>query len=581
MMKKSILLTIILIASLVQFTDGQNAGIVIYKHFSNGKEVTDEPQLKLEYKNGAARLTSIIEEKNKLADEEIWFDFANAKTYQTVLFKDGRRFTTVDSFASYPKPELTEETIAMVQGYMCRLATVTIRSNHIELWYTTDAGIKGTPGLNLGPELGLVLKVVRNGNYVIEADKVVVGDNANNGDDDSTSLSADITLPQDWGEMVDGPRYRQLVTENNYTTIRVFTDERINFGDTIVNPADDMENITYRYSNGNVLLKKIKLPENIYDNFLFAELVERSSGDAYDRTGSVFIIPAASKSSILGAFKNGLSALPVYKSKNGKNYQGIVTVGDYVTPTELMRFITPFGIGFYNQQVTVSGLKWEDSVIYKMDITDLLPVTQGEVWVGVFIGCYDKGGHTVSLNLQYHPFEIGQNVTSGPGMWIKPVINTVNLMETQGQEYGTVFLDDTLKAEVDIPSGLKELKLRCITTGHGGWDGGDEFNQKMNEIFIDGGRIANFIPWREDCSSYRKYNPATGNFPIGVSSSDFSRSGWCPGAAVNPVDIPIDLSKVKPGHHNIKVFIPMGKPEGTSQSAWNVSAIFIGEYNRK
>ena len=573
MMKNNILLTIILFSALVQFAAAQNSGTVIYKHFSNGKEVTDEPQLKLEYNNGAARLTSIIDEKNKRADEESWFDFANSKTYQTILFKGGRRFTTVDSFVSYPKPELTEETIAIVQGYSCRLATVTIRSNHIELWYTTDAGIKGTPGMNLGPELGLVLKVVRNGNYVIEADKIVVGDNTNDGEHNN------ITLPQDWGEMVDGPRYRQLVTENNYTTIRVFTYERINFGDTIVNPADNIENITYRYSNGNVLLKKIKLPENVYDNFLFAELVERSSGDAYDRTGSVFMIPAGSKSSILDAFKNGLSALPVYKSKNGKQYQGIISCGDYSAPTELMRFITPFGIGFYNQQVTVSGLKWEDSVIYKMDITDLLPAAQGEVWVGVFIGCYDKGGHTVSLDLQYHPFEIGQNVTSGPEMWIKPVINTVNLMETQGQEYGTVFLDDTLKAEVDIPAGLKELKLRYITTGHGGWDGGDEFNQKMNEIFIDGARIAGFIPWREDCPSYRKYNPSSGNFPIGVSSSDFSRSGWCPGAAVNPVDILIDLSKVKPGRHTIKVFIPMGKPEGTSQSAWNVSATLIGTMN--
>jgi hypothetical protein len=157
------------------------------------------------------------------------------------------------------------------------------------------------------------------------------------------------------------------------------------------------------------------------------------------------------------------------------------------------------------------------------------------------------------------------------------VINTVNLMEASGQEYGSVFLDDTLRVKVNIQAGLKSLKLRYISTGHGGWDGGDEFNQKMNEIFIDGRRVYSYIPWRTDCGSYRQYNPSSGNFPIGVSSSDFSRSGWCPGSTANPVDIPIDISKLTPGEHTLSVFIPMGKPEGTSSSSWNVSAVMVGE----
>ncbi len=453
----------------------------------------------------------------------------------------------------------------MVSGYMCRLATVTIRSNHIELWYTEDAGMKGSPALNLGPELGLVLKVIRNGNYEITAESINTVDAVQN------------ELPADLGEIVDLPTYRQKVTENNYITYRIFDREKINFGDTIVNPASDEENITYRYSNGTVLLKKIKLPENLNNHFVFAEISEESNGDAYDRTGSFFIIPTGTKTTFLDALKNGIGVLPVYEGSS-KKYQGIVSTENYSPPLELVRFFTPFGIGKYNSQVTVNGIKWEDSVTYKMDITDLLPALGGEVWVGIFIGCYDKGGHIVSASLKYHPFDLNQPVTTPPKIWIQPIVNTVNIMEMSGQEYGTVFLDDTLRVTSDIPEGLMNLKLRYISTGHGGWDAGDEFNPKTNEIFIDNVRVYSYIPWRSDCASFRKYNPATGNFPIGVSSSDFSRSGWCPGTATNPVDIPLDVSVLKPGKHIIKVFIPMGKPEGTSFSAWNVSAVMIGEF---
>jgi hypothetical protein len=307
---------------------------------------------------------------------------------------------------------------------------------------------------------------------------------------------------------------------------------------------------------------------------LFAELTAYSNGDAYDRTGSLFVIPD-SKVSFLDALKNGLDKLPVYSAKDGQKYEGIIAADNYIPPLELMRFITPFGINKYNEQVTVKGIKWEDSVTYKQDITDLMQALSGDVWIGVFIGCYDKGGHIVSLKLKYHPNDPDAKTINEKKYWIQPAINTVNLMEMSGQAYGRVFANDTLTVNVEIPSGLKSVKLRYISTGHGGWDGGDEFNPKMNEIFIDNLPVYKYIPWRSDCGTFRKFNPASGNFPNGISSSDFSRSGWCPGTTANPVDIPLSIS---PGRHVIKVFIPMGKPEGNSHSAWNVSAVMIGEY---
>jgi len=55
-----------------------------------------------------------------------------------------------------------------------------------------------------------------------------------------------------------------------------------------------------------------------------------------------------------------------------------------------------------------------------------------------------------------------------------------------------------------------------------------------------------------------------------------SRSGWCPGTATNPVYFPVKA--IKAGKHKIAVAIPMGKNEGGSFSAWNVSGMLIGEY---
>jgi hypothetical protein len=149
-------------------------------------------------------------------------------------------------------------------------------------------------------------------------------------------------------------------------------------------------------------------------------------------------------------------------------------------------------------------------------------------------------------------------------------------MEMAGQEYGTMFEDDSLKIDFEIPEGLKNIYLRYFSTGHGGWGGGDEFNKKVNSIIIDDELVNSYIPWNCDCGVQRKYNPASGNFWNGLSSSDYSRSGWCPGEATNPVYFP--LENLKPGKHTLKVAIPIGKREGSSFSHWNISGVLTGEF---
>lgn len=78
-----------------------------------------------------------------------------------------------------------------------------------------------------------------------------------------------------------------------------------------------------------------------------------------------------------------------------------------------------------------------------------------------------------------------------------------------------------------------------------------------------------------DCATFRDQNPVSGNFWNGVSSSDYSRSGWCPGTATNPVYF--DLNDLKPGTHTLRVAIPQGKDEGGSFSHWMVSGVVLYE----
>jgi hypothetical protein len=198
-------------------------------------------------------------------------------------------------------------------------------------------------------------------------------------------------------------------------------------------------------------------------------------------------------------------------------------------------------------------------------------LSEKELWVGAFIGNYDKGGHKVSLEITIHKSD--QNIHKNNT--VIPLFNSLNIMEMAGQDYSTMFSQDKgLFVEFTLKKELKNTQLRYITTGHGGWENGDEFVPKANSIFLDGKIAFSFVPWRSDCGSYRLYNPASGNFGDGLSSSDLSRSNWCPGTVTNPNFIP--LGDLKAGKHTIQIKIPQGPTEGTSFNSWNVSGVLLG-----
>lgn len=541
---------------------------IAYQTVVNGQARTDGPKTKVLCSATASRSWADSDNRKLLptvAKEISYVDYSAMKTYQVALFSDGRKIHTPTPFSEYPELTETGES-AVILGYNCKHVKTSLRSNSIDIWYTTDLGVNGTPSMGYGLPKGLVLKIVRNGNF-----ELVATDIKQLKKEEETAI-----LPSDLGESMDLPLYKHRITDALITTVSVFNNEQISFGNEIINPTDPESEKTFKFSAGTVLLKKVKLPVVPDDTQLFVELYQHSNGDAYDRTGSVFMVPIDKEKSFLDGLRNGAKNLPSFQARNGKTYQGVTATEDYSPLVEVMRFFTSFGVGQFNEKSKVYGQQWEDSTLYKQDVSELLPVMQGERWIGVFIGNYDKGGHKVSLKLKYYPgsMEISENPSKK--YWVSPLFNTLNVMEMSGQEYGTMFENDSLKVDFIVPERVKNIHMRYITTGHGGWGGGDEFNQKMNTVLLDGQVLFQFTPWRSDCATFRRFNPASGNFWNGVTSSDYSRSGWCPGTATNPVYYPV--STLAPGKHQVKVAIPMGKNEGGSFSSWNVSGVLIGEY---
>jgi len=498
-------------------------------------------------------------------EEASYIDFNKKLTYQVADLFDGRRIFTETPFSEYPELVETGETKEIL-GYTCKKVKGSLRSNSIEIWYTTELNVKGTPLMSHGIVDGLVLKVVRNNNFGLVATHI----------EEIKKRHAEPVFPENLGEKVEAPLYRHLLTGSFITTVEVFNDEQISWGNPVENPDGIQLNKTYKFAGGTIIAKKVKLPEITSDHLVFAELEQYSNGDAYDRTGTVFIIPENKEKSFFNALENGVETVPAFQAANGKSYHGTVATPDFAPAVELVRFFTPFGVNHFNDQVQVYGQEWEEKAYYKQDITELLPLLKGEVWMGVFIGNYDQGGHKVSLDLKYyHGSRVVREQKDEKEAWIYPLFNTLNIMEMAGQEYGTMFENDSLEIVFEVPEGVENITLRYISTGHGGWGGGDEFNQKLNEIFINDRFADSYIPWNANCGSYRKYNPASGNFWNGITSSDYSRSGWCPGEATNPVFIP--LKNLNPGKHVMKIAIPIGERQGGSFSHWNISGVLIGE----
>ena len=350
-----------------------------------------------------------------------------------------------------------------------------------------------------------------------------------------------------------------------------------------------------RLVNGRIILKKITLPEYKRNVDVTLTVTLASNGDRWDKSGSCFVLPKESAINLLNIAK-GEQKFPAVDSTKYEQLIGIVPGENYIPTIELMRFMTPFGVGYYNEheigqkRKPVYIDKWADCVTWAQDITDLYPTLEKEAYVGVFIDTWTEEGYVVSVDLDLKESQISCDAL--PNRKVMPLLNTVYYI---GQSYPDIFARQDLEMEFDMPKAAKNVRLKYIVTGHGGHSGGDEFVKRQNIVSIDGNEVLNFIPWRDDCASFRRFNPGTGVWLIKrlamyidkegysekmveepLGSSELSRSNWCPGSDVVPEETLVgDLTA---GMHTFKVSIPEAEPvEGHKLNHWLVSAYLVWE----
>ena len=559
-MKRFIICLLALLSTSLVF--GQH--ILSYQSYAKGVAEQDTTTIQV-IEN--AKCLKIRTEEKKLsnpvpgyAQSNTYVDYVHDSVYTILDYADGKFYSSnslTDNDVVFNK-----EGKEMLLGYDCTKYTTSINSNTIEVWMTESLGFEATPMPGLGRLQGVMVRCMRNGSYITDLEEVK----------EQKYALLDL-IPDNKGQYKSSRELAQLRKDKLVMRIPVFEDAQIHFADYEPIIGDIPFDTTLHFSHGTLIVKRMRLPELPAHYQIFAEIHQRSNGDAYDRTASVFVIPTEKAKS----FRDGLQrleALPSFVGKDGKEYQGIKAEKDYLPPVELVRFFTSFGAGHFNDRVQIDGLEWADENYYKMEVSELRDRLRGDVLIGAFIGNYDKGGHKLSLDLLAYP---GENKWSDKPLKEHsiPLFNTCNVLEMSGQNYGRLFATDSLEVEFEIPKGAINVRLRYISTGHGGWDNGDEFNPKENAIYIDGVKQFTHTPWRCDCATFRDQSPVSGNFWNGVSSSDYSRSGWCPGTATNPVYF--DLSGLKPGKHTLRVAIPQGKDEGESFSHWMVSGVLLYE----
>lgn len=559
-MKRFIICLLALLSTSLVF--GQH--ILTYQSYAKGVAEQDTTTIQV-IEN--AKCLKIRTEEKKLsnpvpgyAQSNTYVDYVHDSVYTILDYADGKFYSSyalTDNDVVFSK-----EGKEKLLGYDCTKYTTSINSNTIEVWMTESLRFEATPMPGLGRLQGVMVRCMRNGSYITDLEEVK----------EQKYALIDL-IPDNKGLHKSSRELAQLRKDKLVMRIPVFEDAQIHFADYEPVIGDIPFDTTLHFSHGTLIVKRMRLPELPAHYQIFAEIHQGSNGDAYDRTASVFVIPTEKAKS----FRDGLQrleALPSFVGKDGKEYQGIRAEKDYLPPVELVRFFTSFGAGHFNDRVQIDGLEWADENYYKMEVSELRDRLRGDVLIGAFIGNYDKGGHKLSLDLLAYP---GENKWSDKPLKEHsiPLFNTCNVMEMSGQNYGRLFATDSLEVEFEIPNGAKNVRLRYISTGHGGWDNGDEFNPKENAIYIDGVKQFTHTPWRCDCATFRDQSPVSGNFWNGVSSSDYSRSGWCPGTATNPVYF--DLSGLKPGKHTLRVAIPQGKDEGESFSHWMVSGVILYE----
>ncbi|MCF7567853.1 N-glycanase [Sabulilitoribacter arenilitoris] len=377
-----------------------------------------------------------------------------------------------------------------------------------------------------------------------------------------------------------------LFAQENNTIINVFNRQPLNF-----NGEKGNDKQAQILQSGRLVYKKVTVPSFPKGTDVSIKLTVRSNGDRWDKSGSCFVVADTSFISVLDVSK-GYKEFPKDSFK-AENHAGVVAGENYQPVVELMRFMTPFGVGHYSDNRVkyrrpVYIPSWEKQVVWKHDISQLKKLVSNTFYVGVWIDSWTAEGYNFDLQFSYSNRE-------RKTLKVLPLVNTIPYVG--GQPIPDIFAKEALTHTFNLKKNAKNVKLHYITTGHGGHSGGDEFIKIKNSVYFDGKLVLDTIPWRDDCASFRRFNPTSGvwikkdsaayyDFKTKkravkvieerIASSDLSRSNWCPGSSVKPMVVKLgDLEK---GNHELKIKIPATPVDGDKLNHWLVSAYLTFEY---
>ncbi len=228
---------------------------------------------------------------------------------------------------------------------------------------------------------------------------------------------------------------------------------------------------------------------------------------------------------------------------------------------EIVKFVTAYG----------------GETTHEADVTALAPLLRGQCVFRGFVDTWVSPGWRMDFEIA---FETGDEPAldgvpaappAGPADWVQPLLYEDGLTAES-------LAAGPIAVPVTVPEGTKRAVLRYFVSGHctDGTDE-DEFVSKDNVITVDGFEVERFRPWRDDCRELRAVNPYTRRWSDGLWSSDYSRSGWCPGDRVPPRLI--DLTGVlAPGAHTVSFSVEGVRPKGAEGhfGYWRVSAALLG-----
>ncbi len=326
-----------------------------------------------------------------------------------------------------------------------------------------------------------------------------------------------------------------------------------------------------RADAGRLVTKAFEVPRFQHAPEITVNLSLKSMGDPWDKSGAVLILQDEWAQCI---------------EQDSSEWPGIEpNAADGFTPAlEILRFITPFGVGHYSdtersdEYRPVYIPKWEQQVSWQNDISHLWSAMEDSITLAVYLDTWSAEGHELDLNITFK----GQpkQVPPPPQFQHLTLVNTTKFHANQSSFDG--FATHPLNLNFQLPESAENAVLHYIPTGHGGHSEGDEFVPCRHIISLNNDTIAQFTPWRDDCASFRRFNPSSGvwtertywrgdSIDERIASSDYSRSGWCPGSDVPAMKF--NLGELEAGPHQLTIDVPDAQHyTDAAMNFWNVAA---------